>query len=1216
MQSSAISHYIPRFLTIFTVGWLCCYNFILHAEPWKCGTPLLCEHTPPTQNIGAGNITSVLAAPAAPAKLGQIDRFFIHIPATSINAVCVAVGVHCYIFVEDSVQDMLTDAEAAAVVDTFDTEIYSKVHHWIGTEFQPGLDRDNKITILFHDVGMNASGKDYGGYFSPTDQNPTLPTSNRRDMLYMDIFQFKERTRHTFYSSLTHEFAHLVNWYQNGGTTDQRWLEEGLASFTEWGIYGTVHTLFVDGFLAKPSMSLTTANTFESYYGGAFIFLLYLYENYGGLNFIRQLAAEDTLGLPAIDAILSDNNNLVDAFLNWGIANWINNPLSGKPYRYQNLPNRKVTSHTPRITRYPTISSDIPIGSWGVEYILLQNLTENLEITLNANTQAQLYANIAYLAPNKNLPIVIPVPSVSDPNLPNIQNTNKIELANLSTEGEILLIVTSEYPQTFHYVVKKGQMNAPVDIAEPTIRLIRDFQYSQNQWHPNTVTFPPNSKSEQINYRQQLGTTLISSNTSPKLEPKTQIHLSSSYNEIVIQDDIAYAASDWGLEVFSLNPSPIHIGEIDTPGTSKAIAVDGDNVYIADGESGVHLIDVNQPTSPRLVKTLVGFQDARDVHISNGELYTLDTVRGLLIYNQQDIRNNENPHPRRTFKTAGTPFKVSTNDDGTIYISDNAQGLYVLTHDPLGGFTVNGVVSLLATNFAIFGKYALVASSDLRILDIDNLLAPTQISQVNTPGQVSAVKFYQGLLYLPDQHAGLHIVNVNNIKTPRVISSSPTIGNAEDVALRYSDVHKGTYAYIADGNGGIQTIDVTNPEMPKWINHYNGSGTPYALDIDNDGDQITIAIANGIGGLKIAKLTDPYNSEISQDIRSFSGDQGVLSVKIRKQHAFVGTENGMEVVNLVTGETLTKIHTTDPVWEIELIKDYAYLCANTLVVVDVTNPQRSQIVSHRMLPGSAYKITHNESHAYVASLQGGVHILDITDPAEPRPISQFNTIGAATNVTLGGEHLYVLDNRNGILQLDTQNPNQLLLTGEYIDTRLPIAAAVNGHFLYLLDIDTLQIIDTRSMHRLTRYSQFQSPTDLVATDSAVYVTDQYQLKIFRVDTDISKFAVEEQPQDNLQHSKPLISLPKNQLFQNHPNPFNPETWIPYSLAKTSDVTLSIYDSGSHLVVHQALGYQRSGNHTTYWNGRNIYGEPVASGIYYYTITTESFSNTRKMVVRR
>ncbi len=1201
---------------IFLVAWFCGLNLKLFAEPWKCGTPLLCEKHLPIQDISIVNSSNMYAIPAAPAQPGQIDKFFIHIPEESINATCVAVGINCYIYIEEKYQHMLTVTQAKSIANTFDTRIYPEVHHWIGKENQPGLDRDNRITILFHDVGINESGRGYGGYFSPIDQYPTLPTSNRRDILYMDIFQYKERSQHTFYSSLAHEFAHLVNWYQNGGTTDQRWLEEGIASFTEWGVYGTVHNLFVDGYLDEPSMSLTTANNNEIYYGAAFMLMLYLYENHGGINFIRNIAAEDKLGIPAIDTTLGENKNYVDVFLNWGIANWFNNKARGRVFSYQNLPNRKITAQTSQIKRFPTTSNEMPIESWGTKYILFQNLPETFELTLTASSPAKLHANIAYFSTNTDIPKVIPIPTVSNLNNPNTNSVNNIAIGNISQTAQILLIVTSEYPQQFRYEAKLGTGNDWIDIGNIPNTSTRIIDPLDNHWLIDDISHPTFSNSQSIYEGRTEGKTLITQNVYPQLHPMNQIHLSSKYNEIIVQEKMLFAASGWGLELFSLNPLPTLMGEIGTPGTAYAITTIDDYVYIADGEFGVHLIDVSTPDAPMIIKTLGGIQDAVDVYYADEELYTLDRIRGLLVYNHQDNLNNDNPLPRRSFQIAGTPFKVSKSSDGKIYLSDDTQGLYILTAAPLGGYNVIDTIPFLALDFEIFGQYALVASSNFRIFDIEPPSTTQLISRINTPGQLSSLKYFQGLLYLTDKQSGLHIAKLDNIHMPQLISSHPTIGNAEDVALMHSFTDEKTYAYVADGKSGIQTLDVTSPNKPIWINHYNSTGHAHAVDVLSQNGTTTIAIANGRSGLKLIELTNPYSGKITKELRKFSGEQGALSVKLHRNYAFVGTDTGMDVVNIDSSVMLTHIPTNSPVWDIDIIRDHAYLCAKSLYVVDITSPERSLIVSNRRLSGTAYKMVQSDTHAYIASLEGGVHILDISTPALPRPISNYKTVGTATNVALDEKNLYILDNRIGVLKLDIKNQTQPTLLSEFTDTKIPIHAVVQGDYLYLLDIDTIQIIDTRTMHRQARYPQAYPPTSLAATHSALYVTNQYQLNMYRIRTDASNLAVEEPPQEFRQNTSLLVEQSHNQLLQNYPNPFNPETWIPYSLTKGIEVSLSIFDANGHTILQKSLGYQPSGKHITFWDGRNSMGEPVASGIYFYTLSTGNFTSTRKMILQR
>ena len=103
---------------------------------------------------------------------------------------------------------------------------------------------------------------------------------------------------------------------------------------------------------------------------------------------------------------------------------------------------------------------------------------------------------------------------------------------------------------------------------------------------------------------------------------------------------------------------------------------------------------------------------------------------------------------------------------------------------------------------------------------------------------------------------------------------------------------------------------------------------------------------------------------------------------------------------------------------------------------------------------------------------------------------------------------------------------------------------------------------------------------------------------------------------------PMLPVPKEPaLLANYPNPFNPETWIPYELAETAEVTVSIYAADGKLVRTLALGQLPAGIYQTrtraaYWDGRNAQGEPVASGIYFYTLQAGDFSATRKMLIRK
>ena len=97
------------------------------------------------------------------------------------------------------------------------------------------------------------------------------------------------------------------------------------------------------------------------------------------------------------------------------------------------------------------------------------------------------------------------------------------------------------------------------------------------------------------------------------------------------------------------------------------------------------------------------------------------------------------------------------------------------------------------------------------------------------------------------------------------------------------------------------------------------------------------------------------------------------------------------------------------------------------------------------------------------------------------------------------------------------------------------------------------------------------------------------------------------------------NVKETKLLPNYPNPFNPDTWIPYQLSEAATVTLKIYDvTGSRIrtiqVGHKSIGYYLTRERAIYWDGRNQKGEQISSGVYFYTLNTDTHTQTRRMVI--
>ena len=193
------------------------------------------------------------------------------------------------------------------------------------------------------------------------------------------------------------------------------------------------------------------------------------------------------------------------------------------------------------------------------------------------------------------------------------------------------------------------------------------------------------------------------------------------------------------------------------------------------------------------------------------------------------------------------------------------------------------------------------------------------------------------------------------------------------------------------------------------------------------------------------------------------------------------------------------------------------------------------------------------------------------------------------------------------------------------------AFVVSGHLEGKPAFDGYQVI----VHNLrtndvipasVRGDYFAAATADLARRSVVQVGDIIEVDVIGPDQNVEshtlnfKVTPEDLADAVLSIRLDSIGQPKlTQLLQNFPNPFNPETWIPYQLETSADVTLQIYDTSGDVVRTLDLGFKGQGFYMTrsraaYWDGRNNLGEQVASGIYFYSLHTPDFSATRKMLI--
>ena len=201
---------------------------------------------------------------------------------------------------------------------------------------------------------------------------------------------------------------------------------------------------------------------------------------------------------------------------------------------------------------------------------------------------------------------------------------------------------------------------------------------------------------------------------------------------------------------------------------------------------------------------------------------------------------------------------------------------------------------------------------------------------------------------------------------------------------------------------------------------------------------------------------------------------------------------------------------------------------------------------------------------------------------------------------------------NGDGQVDAAD---LVLVSNYIGQTAPAnpPVDVNGD-------GTVTIADLVQVAQYLGQSTTSSaPVRVVMPAGLEYTTVEGWIDQARLEDDGS--LVFRQGIAKLEYLLTLIIPEKTALLPNYPNPFNPETWIPYHLAEPAHVVLTFYSVDGKVVRrldlgHQAAGYYQSRSRAAYWDGRNAVGERVASGLYFYTLTTGDFAATRKMLIMK
>lgn len=263
-----------------------------------------------------------------------------------------------YFYIEKLWWDSQPQAKQAEILtrldglsQEFDSKIHPNLISIFGSEWRPGVDGDNRITILFEE--MNSTE---GGYFREADEYLKLQISdsNEREMLYLPIGNIEDAGLKVL---LAHEFSHLITFNQKNrilNVEEEVWLNEARSDYSSTilgydDLYnGSNLQKRVDDFLEKPTDSLTEWQGTKYDYGSASLFTHYLVDHFG-INVLSDSLKSKYIGIDSINYALNRvgyKQNFSEIFTNWTVASVINDCSIDQKYCYlnKNLRNLRLNS--------------------------------------------------------------------------------------------------------------------------------------------------------------------------------------------------------------------------------------------------------------------------------------------------------------------------------------------------------------------------------------------------------------------------------------------------------------------------------------------------------------------------------------------------------------------------------------------------------------------------------------------------------------------------------------------------------------------------------------------------------------------------------------------------------------------------------------------------------------------------------------------------------
>ncbi len=665
---------------------------------------------------------------------------------------------------------------------------------------------------------------------------------------------------------------------------------------------------------------------------------------------------------------------------------------------------------------------------------------------------------------------------------------------------------------------------------------------------------------------------------------------------LIIDDDLLYFLNGIFFEIADISDpaEPEVLSKTLLPHKAYEIEIKDKTAYLAAGRDGLLVYDVNDPENPVKVTSYSSDWNAQSLYLI-GNLIFVDTF-------ESGVRILKSDASRNLIETGSLDINVMTicgNNDLICMVKYDS--LIFGTVNNQGFLRINSVFQQNRTYNAFISDNYVYSNTHhgFEIVDISDPVNPYNVGSLSYDNHYNAI-------HVSDDHAyisnGLRIliVDISIPSSPAKLSEIKydNGGGAYDESIFYYKDH----VYLSTGEE-MYIYDVSNPLNPLKAGSFYEESLSRSMAVSGD-----YAILSYSKGITIIDASDPANpvkiSELKHEgIYTAQGCQSYGNFLYRFHY------NGLIIIDI--GDPYQPFETSrydyssyDDHFHTSCVNDkYLFISwcfSRRILIMDITDPYDPLEVSVIEDPDAGRGLFATSNYLYF-DRGGDFTIYDISDISNPVEVGNCESTGLARGLYVKGNYAY--KTRSKTFQVfDISDPYSPFFIKEIEIDNTSYVLDVDGNYAYItgIGVQVVDISDPASPVKVGKYYNGSSFGAIKVTDGLIFAED-YGLTILKFVPGITNI-------------EPDVNSVKNYiLYNNYPNPFNPETSIGFLLKAPTNVSLKIYSITGKQVKTLCSGRMEPRTYNFTWDGTNERGQNVGSGVYLYRLQVGNFSQTKKML---